>query len=145
MVSVGQVVSKTVGIAGIGVAMFDAARCSKMMGRHQAEVSTANWLENAYYNSRTLDNISASSNMLRKKTFDIKSNSPIPALIGKTKGTVAGFLYGLGINLPTILCSAVAILTKGTVSKVAAAGVALTVLYKIVRDGFGLGKQHPMR
>lgn len=145
MVSVGQVVSKTIGIAGIGIAMYDATRASKAMGRHQAEVVTANWLENSYYNSRTIDNISPVSNKLRTKTFDLKAKNPIPTIYGKTKGSINGFLYGLGVNLPAILCSAVAILAKGTFAKIGAAGVALTVLYNIARNGFGLGKQHPMR
>ena len=145
MVSLGSIVCKTVGVAGMGIAMYDGVNSAKAVGRHQAIVATQNWLENSYFNSRTLDNISSSSNFLRKKTFDLKSKNPIPTIIGKTKGTINGFLYGLGINLPAILCGSLAILGKGFISKIGATGVALTVLYKIARDGFGLGKQHPMK
>lgn len=144
MVSLGSVVCKTIGVAGMGMALYDGVNVSKAMARKQAQYVTANWLENAYYDSRTLDHISSSSNAMRKKVFDLRTANPIPPLVGKVKGGVKGFFYGLGVNLPAILCGSIAILAKGTMAKLGAAGVALSVLYKIARDGFGLGKQHPM-
>ena len=126
------------------MALYDGVNASKAMGRHQAEVVTGNWLQDAYYDSRSLDHISKSSNNLRKKTFELRANNPIPSIVGKTKGGIKGFFYGLGVNLPSILLGSLAILTKGTMSKICAAGTVLTVLYKIARDGLGLGKHHPM-
>ena len=144
MIKVGQILCKTVGVAGMGLAMYDAVNNSKVLARKQSLVVTQNWLEDSFYDSRTLDHISASSNAIRKKTFDLRTKNPIPALVGKIKGSVTGFFYGLGINLPTIACSALAILSKGTLSKIGATGVAFSMLYKVAREGFGLGKKHPM-
>ena len=95
MVSVGQIVSKTVGVAGLGLAMYDAVQCSKMSSRKNAHARQADYLEKSFYNSRTIDNISANSNRLRAKTFDLETWNPLPAFFGKISGGVKGFLYSL--------------------------------------------------
>lgn len=144
MVSVGQIVSKTVGVAGLGLAMYDAVQCSKMSSRKNAHARQADYLEKSFYNSRTIDNISANSNRLRAKTFDLETWNPLPAFFGKISGGVKGFLYSLSTSLPLVLSSCLAIGCKGFLSKLGAVGVALSLAYNIARNGFGFGKEHPM-
>ena len=144
MVSVGKIVCKTVGVAGMGMALFDAVQASKSVSRRTAHANQANYLEKSYFNSRTIDNVSTYSNKLRAKTFDLQTWNPLPAFWGKIKGGVKGFAYSLGINMPLIVTSAFAIASKGIMSKVGAIGVALGLSYNIARNGFGLGKEHPM-
>lgn len=144
MVSFSTVLCKTAGVVGMGVALYDTAQSAKTISRRTAHAQTAKWMENSYYNARTIDNISTTSNSIRAKTFDIKTRSPIPSVFGKIKGGFQGTLYGLGVNLPAIAFSTLAITTKGIWSKIGAVGVACGLLYNIARNGFGLGKQHPM-
>ena len=101
-------------------------------------------MEKAYFDSRTIDSISYSKNAIREKTFDLRTKNPIPALWGKFKGGFNGFMYGLGDNLFTIICSALALTCKNALAKIGAIGVAVGLCYNIAREGFGLGKQHPM-
>lgn len=144
MVSIGKIACKTIGVAGMGMALFDATQASKVVSRHTAHANQANYLEKSYYNARTIDNISANSNKLRAKTFDLETWNPLPAFFGKIKGGVKGFVYSLAVGMPLIVSSAFAIASKGFMSKVGAAGVALSLAYNIARNGFGLGKEHPM-
>ena len=101
-------------------------------------------MERAYYDGRTIDTVSYSANNIRKKTFDLRTQNPLPALWGKVKGGAEGLFYSLGESLVCVACSALALLSKGTMAKIGAAGVTLGVCYKVLREGFGLGKQHPM-
>lgn len=145
MVSVGQVICKTVGVAGMGLALYDTVQSCKDASRKGGHVATANFLEKAYYNSRTIDNISTNQNNIRKKTFEVKTKLPLPTLMGKIKGGINGIFYSLGNYLPMIVCSSLAILCKGFWSKLGAIGVGCGILYNILRNGLGLGKEHPMR
>lgn len=144
MVSVGKIICKTVGIAGMGVALFDATQASKSVARRTSHANQAAYLEKSYYNARTIDNISTTSNNVRAKVFDLETWNPLPAFFGKIKGGIKGFMYSLAVNMPIVLSSAFAIASKGFMSKVGATGVALCAAYKVARDGFGLGKEHPM-
>lgn len=144
MVSVGQVVSKAIGVAGVGVALFDASMSAKMSARHNAIVRQGDYLEKSYYNARTIDNISSSSNKLRAKTFDLETWNPLPAFWGKIGGGIRGFFCSLATSMPLVLTSCLAIASKGVLSKIGAIGVGCGLAYKIARNGFGLGKEHPM-
>lgn len=145
MVSIGQIACKTIGIAGSGLAIYDAIQVSKISARQGAHNATANFLENAYYNSRTIDNVSVTQNNIRKKTFNIETKLPLPTLLGKIKGGIKGFFSSLGNALPLVACSALALVGKGRWAKGGAIGVGCCLLYNILRNGLGLGKEHPMR
>ena len=145
MASFGIIASRAIGTAGVGLALYDAVQRSKANARHQAHKKTADYLERTYFNSRTTDNISAVDNKIRAKTFDLETKNPIPTLWGKFKGGVNGFIYSLGNNLPLVLCSTLAILGKNFIAKAGAIGTGCYLAYSVARNGFGLGKEHPMR
>ena len=60
------------------------------------------------------------------------------------KGFDKGYLNTLGNNLIPVSFSALALATKGTMSKIGAWGVAGYGLFTIAKEGFGLDKQTPM-
>ena len=53
--------------------------------------------------------------------------------------------FSQGNTLPLVLCSTLAILGKNIVAKAGAIGIGCCLAYNIARNGFGLGKEHPMR
>ena len=144
MVSVGKIITKTAGVAGLGLALYDASMCAKLSGRHGAIKNQADYLEKAYYNSRTIDNISANSNRIRQKTFDLETWNPLPSFFGKIKGGIKGFFYSLAVNMPLVVASCFAVASKGVMSTVGAIGIGLGLIYNVARNGFGFGKEHPM-
>ena len=139
-----KIACKTTGTVGMGVALYEAVQVGKQFSKNEAQVIQGKHLQNAYFNSRTIDNVSYTSNGIRKKTFELRTKNPLPAIWGKIKGATKGTTYGLGENLFTVACSALAILSKGSLAKIGAAGVVLKFCYDIARNGFGLGKEHPM-
>ncbi len=144
MISLGKIACRTVGTAGMGVALFDAIQVSKQFSRNEAQHTQAEYLDNIYFNSRGIDNVSIASNNTRKKTFDLLTRNPLPSLWGKIKGSFNGFFYGLGNMLPVVAFSAIALTAKNSLAKFGTAGVILCGCYNILRNGFGLGKQNPM-
>jgi hypothetical protein len=145
MASLGIIACRAIGTAGMGLALYDAIQGSKACARHQAHKVSADYLEKSYFNARTIDNISVNQNKIRAKTFDLKTKNPLPTVWGKTKGGINGFINSLGNSLPLVLCSTLAILGKNIVAKAGAIGIGCCLAYNIARNGFGLGKEHPMR
>ena len=144
MKTITKIACRIIGAASIGSALYDSTRVSKLYGAHQSEISQENYLEKVYFNSRTLDSTSYTGNAIRKKTYDIQTNNPIPSVWGKIKGITNGFFYGLSNNLPLIISGSMALLGKNIVAKLGALGTALCFAYTVLRQGFGLGKNHPM-
>ncbi len=139
-----KIACRTMGTVGIGLALYDSLRVGAHFARTGGAREQSTYLQRRYYDARTTDTVSYSSNAIREKTFDLLTKSPLPSIWGKIKGGIQGVLYGLGNCLIPIACSAFAILGKGIGAKLGAAGVALSICYKIAREGFGLGKRHPM-
>ena len=140
-----KIVCRTLGTAGICAAVYDSAKVAKHFSKTGSGQAQSQYLQNAYYNSRTADKVSYSSNSIREKTFELRSKNPIPGIYGKIKGGFQGFMYGLGNYLPLIAFSTMALTCKNFFAKAGAIGIGAAFLYKIVRDGFGLGKNNPMR
>jgi hypothetical protein len=139
-----SILCKGLGTAGMGVALYDATQVGNQYARIGGEETAAKYIESAYFNSRSTDTVSFSDNALRQKTFDIRSKNPLPALWGKIKGGLQGFFYSLGTNLPIVACSALAIVGKGKLAKISAGGAVACAAYKLLRNGYGLGKTNPM-
>lgn len=144
MKTITKIACRTIGALGIGAAIYDASRISGQFSRNGGHYQQAKYLERTYFNSRTTDTISYTRNGVREGVYDIRTRNPIPSIWGKIKGGTQGFMYGLGNNLLTITFGALALCCKNTFAKIGAAGVGLSFLYTILRDGFGLGKNHPM-
>ena len=139
-----KIACRTVGTAGMGFALYNATKLCSQFSRNTGQYQQQKHLEKAYFDSRTIDSISYTKNAIREKTFDLRSRNPLPSLWGKTKGGFNGFMYGLGDNLAIITCSALALTCKNTLAKLGAIGAAACLCYDIAREGFGLGKHHPM-
>lgn len=139
-----KIACRTVGTIGIGASLYNAMRVGNQFSRNESQRIQAKYLENVYFDSRTTDSVDYIDNQLRQKTFDLRSRNPIPSVWGKVKGWTQGSLYGLGNNLFTVACASLALISKGFWAKAGAIGVALSACYSIARNGFGLGKHHPM-
>ena len=140
-----KILCRTAGIVGIGAALYDATCLTKSGARHGMLVEEGKHLEDAYFSSRIPDHVSPNESNIGETVFDLRADNPIVPIYGKIKGGINGFLKGLGNNLPIVACSAFAIAAKGVMAKIGAIGVGLIGIYQIARQGFGLGKESPMK
>lgn len=141
---VGKILCRTAGAVGMGLALHDAGKVGALYARNGGQYEQSKYLERRYYDSRTTDHVSYRDSRIGEKVFDLTTKNPLPSVWGKTRGAIGGFLYGMGNSLPMIVCSAMALLCKNIGAKIGVAGLALGICYKILREGFGVGKQHPM-
>ena len=139
-----KIACKTAGSLGSAFVVYDAIKVGKQYSKIRSEQAQANFLEKTYFDSRTVENHSYTDNSVRRKVFDMRAKNPLLALWGKLKGATEGVLLATGDQLPMVACSALALLNKGKWAKWGAIGTAMCFCYNIARNGFGLGKNHPL-
>ena len=139
-----KIACRTRGALGTGIALYDTVRVASHVSKVEGENTKAKQLERAYFDSRTTDNMSYHSGAIGEKVFEMRSKNPLPTLWGKIKGGVMGTFKGLGSHIITLACSGLALAAKGNAAKVGAIGACLSLIYDVARNGFGLGKHHPM-
>jgi len=140
-----KIACRSIGAVGLGIALYDSAKIAKQFADIGSEHTQEEYLENAYFNARTTDKVSFSNNALREKTFELRSKNPIPSIYGKIKGGFQGLMYGLGNYLPVVICSTLALACKNIGAKAGAIGIGAGFVYKILQNGYGLGKNNPMK
>ena len=144
MVSVANIVCKTVGVAGLSAVTYDAVA----MAKHHADANTAeisaDLFEKAIAAERSNSAASHLTGAMQKKVADLRMKNPIVPIIGKMKGFVEGFISSLGDNIIPVTLSAVALAAKGFAQKAGAWGLAIYGAYLLAKEGFGLGKTAPV-
>ena len=140
---VGKVICKTVGVAGLGVVMSDTVKGCKKFADRQADVYEAEHMQKIHDQTRTLDSESDFTSVIAKKTSDFRANRPFAKIKGNFKGGFVGTIYSLGLHLPVLACSALALICKGKASAIGAIGVGVSFLYEVLRSGFGMFKTNP--
>ncbi len=141
---VSNIVCKTVGIAGMSAVLYDSYSVAKKNSIRVAQMDNADHFEKVHASTRTLSGESSVNSTMQKKVAEMRMDNPLFSIMGNIKGFAKGFLNTLGNNLIPVAFSALALATKGTMSKIGAWGVAGYGLFTIAKEGFGLGKQTPM-
>lgn len=141
---VSNIVCKTVGIAGMSAVLYDSYSVAKKNSIRVAQMDNADHFEKVHASTRTLSGESYVNSAMQKKVAEMRMDNPLFSIMGNVKGFAKGFLNTLGNNLIPVAFSALALATKGTMSKIGAWGVAGYGLFTIAKEGFGLDKQTPM-
>lgn len=141
---VSNIVCKTVGIAGMSAVLYDSYSVAKKNSIRVAQMDNADHFEKVHASTRTLSGESSVNSAMQKKVAEMRMDNPLFSIMGNIKGFAKGFLNTLGNNLIPVAFSALALATKGTMSKIGAWGVAGYGMFTIAKEGFGLDKQTPM-
>lgn len=143
-ITVSKIACKTIGVTGLGLGIADTLKGVGRFSTRGAEDAEIEHLYDTFETSRTIENESDLANSLRKKTAEFRDSNPLPQIWGKIKGGAKGMVYMLGVNLPILASSALALVCKGFWSKLGAVGVGASLLWTILKDGFGIGKPKPI-
>lgn len=141
---VSNIVCKTVGVAGMSAVLYDSYSVAKKNANRVAQTDNADHFEKVHASTRTLSGESSVNRAMQKKVAEMRMDNPLFSIMGNVKGFTKGFLNTLGNNLVPVAFSALALATKGTMSKIGAWGVAGYGLFTVAKEGFGLGKQTPV-
>ena len=141
---IANIVCKTVGIAGLSAATYDAFATGKHHAHAGSQEASADYFQKIHDASRTTTSESHVTSAIQKKVADLRMSNPVIPFLGKVKGFIKGTFESMGDNIFLVASASLALATKGFMSKLGAWGVAAVGAYKILHEGFGLGKKTPI-
>ena len=141
---ISNIVCKTAGIAGLSLAVYDAAAMAKHHANAEAANVSADIFESAVAAERSNSSASAVTNAMQQRVADFRMTNPVVPLFGKVKGYIQGFFSSLGDNIIPVGLSSIALAAKGKIQKAGAWGLAIYSGYLLAKEGFGLGKTSPV-
>ncbi len=143
MFSVSNIVCKTIGVAGLSAALYDAGKIgSETSGRIKQKVN-ADHFERVHNSTRTMSTESQVTGFIQDKVADYRMNNPLFSMFGSVKGFCKGFFETLGNQILPVSFASMALAGKGVWAKIGAWGVAGYAALTIAREGFGIGKVSP--
>ena len=140
MVSVSGIVCKTVGIAGISAALYDAGKVGSETSGRMKQMVNADHFERVHNTARTMSTESHVTNFIQDKVSDYRMNNPLYSIGGSIKGFCQGFFESLGEHILPVSLASIALAGKGVWAKIGAWGLAGYTALTIAKEGFGIGK-----
>ena len=140
MAKFASIMYTTTGIAGMSAVAYDAWSKAKHYSNVGAEEAQADVFESSFAAKRTSTDQSKLTGAMQDAISDFRMKNPLVPMYGKTTGFIKGFFSSLGDNIIPVTLSAIAMGTRGFAQKVGAWGLGIYALYKIAKEGFGLGK-----
>lgn len=141
--NIGTLAARTTGLAALGITCYDAHVLGKLEADTYSQSHEANRLTTAAYNSAFLDQPSVTMSKIKKGilNFQIDNNlfMPFEAAIGYFKGFGA---YCVNNFIPATLGLCALFGGGKKLPKLSALGLVIYGGYKIIQEGFGLGRPH---
>lgn len=147
--NLGNAVAKTTGYVGLAAVVYDAHKLGKVRAGETRREAIATAGLDAYMDSKQLNKPSCLMSEIQNKRFDMEMKgqlfNQVRNFFNSAKGYVKGVAESLVSNVVPLALSAVTVLTKGKVSKVAATGLAAYGAVDVARNAFGVGKEHYLK
>ena len=139
-----KIACKTIGIAGVSAVLYDAYATGRHHAMSGGQMQNADTFEYIVSANRTTSEQSHVTGAMQKKLSEMRMDNPIIPAYGKAKGFVSGFFDSMGNNLVPTIFSVMALAGKRGWAKIGAWGLAGFGLYKVIKEGFGVGKNTPV-
>lgn len=144
MNTIGKIVCKTVGVAGMSAVLYDAFSVGKAQSGRTSQQYDADFFEKVHASTRTTATESPLTGAMQKKVANWRMNNPLISMTGKCKGALSGFFGSLGDNIILAATASLALAGKGFWAKLGAWGTVGYGLFVVAREGFGLSKKSPI-
>lgn len=139
-----KIACKTIGAAGVSAVLYDAYMCGRAVCMNTGQSQSADSFESVISANRTTSEVSPVTSAMQKELSHLRMDNPIIPAYGRTKGFIKGCFISLGNNLVPTIFSMMALAGKRGWSKIGAWGLAGFGLYKVIKEGFGIGKNTPV-
>lgn len=144
MGTVGKIVCKTIGVAGISAVLYDAYSIGKSQAKRTSQQYDADYFEKIHSDTRNTSIESPMTSAMQERVASWRTNTPVSSFAGGIRGAVGGFFKSLGDNIIPAATASLALAGKGIWSKLGAWGTVGYGLFIIAREGFGVTKKSPM-
>ena len=139
-----KIICKTIGVAGVSSILYDAYNVGRAVCINTGQSVSADTFESIVSAERTTSEVSPVTSTMQKELSKLRMDNPIVPAYGRVKGFIKGSFISLGNNLVPTIFSVMALAGKNAWSKIGAWGLAGFGLYKVVKEGFGIGKNTPI-
>lgn len=140
----GNILCKTVGIAGMSAVVYDAYSRGKANSSRNTQAADADHFEKIIADTRSCSTESAMTSAMQNKVRDLRMNNPLVSMFGSIQGFISGALNSLGDNIIPTTFASIALAAKGKISKLGAWGTIGYGIFTVLREGFGVTKKTPM-
>ena len=144
MVNIANIACKTVGLAGMSAVLYDAYGTARHHSAAGAAKASADVYESAVAAERSNAGASYVTGAMQRKVADLRMSNPIIPIYGRIKGFFKAFFNSIGDNIVLAGFASMALAGKGFWGKLGAFGSAGFVGFKILKEGFGVGKKSPV-
>ena len=146
MANLTTVISKTAGGLGLAAVAYDAHKLAKVRAGEYRRNAIANSGLDAYMDSKQLNKPSVLLSKAQDKRFDMEMKghrfNGIRNAFNSAKGYIKGLGESLVHNVVPFALSAVALLTKGPLSKASSIGLTAYALVDVTKNVICAGKTH---
>lgn len=143
-INIPNILTKTVGAAGLGLAVYDSHSAGKIQAEsHQKEVK-AGITANSYMDTLTLDSPSVVKSKLKNKYFRMRMDENITEFFTGIAGYLKGFGKMLVDNVVPLALSAGTLVKNKIVSRASVVGLLAYGGIYIGREVMGIGKPNPL-
>ncbi len=139
-----KIICKTAGVAGMSAVVYDAYARGKKQSARTSLNESADTFESVIAAERTTSSANPTTVALQEKVANFRMNNPISAIFGRVKGFFTGVVNSVVDNVVPVICSSMALAGKGRTAKAGVWGLGIYGVYKVLYDGFGIGKENPM-
>lgn len=128
-----KVATAAVGVAGIGVALYDAHALGKLKAYENKNTKNADAALNYFNNTQYLDNESQATAKVKEAMFEWELTNNLRGAWNASSGYSEGFFHGLIRHAVPLVASVAAIGLKGKNALIGVAGLATWGVYSFVR------------
>jgi len=136
-----NVLAKTVGVIGLGLAAYDSHRAGEMESRAYTKKLKAGSLTDQFVDDMRLDSPSTIKSGVKRSLFNYNLDENLSGFFTGIGGYVKGFTSMLVTNIVPAALSVGAILTKGLASKLCGAGLLAYGGIFLAQEIFGIGRE----
>lgn len=136
-----NVITKAVGIGGLGLVLYDAHMAGKMKGPAYEKEHKAHQLTEHYLEDTKIDSPSVVKNAMKKRIFQFHVDENFTGFFTTMHGYFKGFSSMLVDHaIPFVLATGALVGGKGLFSKFCGAGLLAYGGIYMLQEGFGIGK-----
>lgn len=137
-----NVLTKAVGVAGLGLVLYDSHAAGKINGPIAEMEGKSNTLAHHYLDELKLESPSTVRAKAKKEIFHYNLDENLTGFFHTTGGYIGGFTSMLINNaVPFALSIGTVLGGKGVFSKVCGAGLLAYGAIFLLQEGFGIGKK----
>lgn len=147
--TIGNILAKGSGLAGLGVIAYDAHQYGKIKAKIAGKNQQASSALDSYMDTTQLNSTSTIMNKIQNKRHSLEMDGKLLSgprnFFSRAKGYIKGVAESLASNVVPLALTAGTLLTKGKISQGFGIGLAAYGAVQVGRNAFGAGRTNYLK